>query len=153
MTFTVREQDLAESLLPGPSMSYRIQELRRKMLHAGQDFIKRGNAVLYSAAGVERLAELLRGEAISKKDGDREKREIVEAAVMELPRLRVRVTRIFPTNPRYLHAEAMDKTNLSVTVRVRDNRNFMPGMKLDVLRSLGGVWDYVGYLPRARGRW
>jgi hypothetical protein len=154
MTFTVKEQVVAESLLPGPKMRNRIAEVRDTLLVAGQDFVKKGKDVLYSAGGVERLADLLRGEAMPKKDAADEKRAAIEAAMEELPRARVKVTRVFATNTKFLHAEMVGvTTNTSVTVRVRENKNFMPGMEMDVLRGVGGVWDYVGYLPRARGRW
>ena len=47
-----------------------------------------------------------------------------------------------PTNP----------TNL-VSVRVRANHNFLPGMKLRVQHVEGTYYNLVGPLPRWRGRW
>jgi hypothetical protein len=47
-----------------------------------------------------------------------------------------------PTNPNNL-----------VTVNVRDNFNFMPGMKLPARFVSKGVYDLEGPLPRYRGRW
>ena len=61
-------------------------------------------------------------------------------------------------NPRILvcHRPGDDGTDPTklVTVRVRDNLNFLPGMELQANQTTqAGVFDLVGSTPRARGRW
>jgi hypothetical protein len=169
--FTVKERDLAAGLLPGEAMLEQIRKLRDSTLVEGEDFVKNGREVLYSVAGVEHLAELLRVEESPAKNGrdagegkDRDEapagnqalpqaQELMEGVLAVLPKKKVRVVKVFATNPQYLHGMTMDGKDGLLTVRVRSNKNFLPGMEVDVLRGMGGVWDYCGPLPRARGRW
>jgi hypothetical protein len=170
-TFTVREVNLAAGLLPGKAMLATVQRLREESLTVGQDYIKNGRSVLYSAAGVERMAALMRRSVGAGADGGYEDKgqmapgapevsqglqpsqELMEQVLEVLPKRSVRVVKIFAANPHYLHAVTSDEKAILLTVRVRDNRNFMPGMEMEVLKSVGGVWDFVGHLPRSRGRW
>lgn len=170
-SFTVREKDLAAGLLPGEVMLARVQKLRAENLKEGHDFVKVGKVICYSTAGVEKLAELIRLDAGSQVNGtdgthgtnDKDGpgagvalpagQELMEGVLAVLPKKRVRVVKVFATNPQYLHAMTVDGKDGLLTVRVRDNRHFLPGMEMDVMKSVGGVWDYVGHLPRARGRW
>jgi len=167
-TFSVKEKDLAGSLLPGHVMLERIQKVRDSELVDGVDYIRTAKGVHYSPAGVERLAELIRlaGEKdmpapdVSKEDKGPEAiqtlppdRELIEGLLGDLPKKKVRVLKVFPTNPKYLHAQATSPDATLLTVRVRSNKNFAPGMEMEVVKGIGGVWDYAGFMPRARGRW
>jgi hypothetical protein len=40
-----------------------------------------------------------------------------------------------------------------VRVRVRSNRNFIPGMEMPCRHLNTDLWELVGNCPRARGRW
>lgn len=166
--FTVKEHDLAAGLLPGEKMLVQIQKLRDSTLVEGEDFVKKGHEVLYAVAGVEHLAELLRVAGTTEKNAGKGKdkteapagnqalppaQELMEGVLAVLLKKKVRVVKVFATNPQYLHGMTLDGKDCLLTVRVRSNKNFLPGMEMDVLRGMGGVWDYCGPLPRARGRW
>lgn len=177
----MKEKDLAASLLPGQVMLERIQKLRDSELVAGEDYVKSGKGVFYSPAGVERLAEIVRlsgsagtlhqspqtatvqgtaddiGHVAAEGPQSTQTlppaQELIEGMLEVLPKKTVRVVKVFATNPKFLHAQATDCDEAMLTVRVQNNKNFAPGMEMEVVKGIGGVWDYVGFLPRARGRW
>ena len=63
------------------------------------------------------------------------------------------VTRVFKTNPGFMEAELGGQV---VTVRVRSNLNFLEGMIIpsrELLMKNTRLFDFVGRLPRQRGRW
>ena len=154
--FDMREQDVAATLLPGETLRERLMDVRAKYLKEGRDYValpQRG--VMYSKDGVKALAQALRLDegnegGVGASDGSGAAVAMIQAIPDVILKKEVRVVKVFLGNRRYLHAED-DKVTL-LTVRVRDNELFLPGMEMEVLKD-GAVWDYVGPMPRARGRW
>jgi len=154
--FDMREQDVAATLLPGETLRERLMDVRAKYLKEGRDYValpQRG--VMYSKDGVKALAQALRLDegnegGVGASDGSGAAVAMIQAIPDVILKKEVRVVKVFLGNRRYLHAE--DDKGTLLTVRVRDNELFLPGMEMEVLKD-GAVWDYVGPMPRARGRW
>jgi len=152
----MREQDVAATLLPGETLRERLMDVRAKYLKEGRDYValpRRG--VMYSKDGVKALAQALRLDegnegGVGASDGSGAAVAMIQAIPDVILKKEVRVVKVFLGNRRYLHAE--DDKGTLLTVRVRDNELFLPGMEMEVLKD-GAVWDYVGPMPRARGRW
>jgi len=152
----MREQDVAATLLPGETLRERLMDVRAKYLKEGRDYValpQRG--VMYSKDGVKALAQALRLDegnegGVGASDGSGAAVAMIQAIPDVILKKEVRVVKVFLGNRRYLHAE--DDKGTLLTVRVRDNELFLPGMEMEVLKD-GAVWDYVGPMPRARGRW
>jgi len=73
----------------------------------------------------------------------------VEQLQTEAPLFEITVTRLAP-NPRVVFGRIEGRT---VTVGVRDNKNFIPGMKLKAHRADGDLYRMFGNCPRWPGRW
>jgi hypothetical protein len=67
----------------------------------------------------------------------------------------VRVTRVYPTKRTHCHFMEVEMDGAVVTVRVQNASRFLPGMEIERkdLVEAHGCLDYVGRLPRERGRW
>ena len=161
MRFKCSERALAEALLPGETMLKRVGEFRLANLKKGLDWIDDGATVLYSEQAAKKALAALKvlppapasdRPATGQRSASKNVKDILLAITTPPLKVRARIVKVFATNPRFLHATG-EKGAACITVRVRDNVNFLPGMEMDVTAGAGGVWDYVGPLPRARGRW
>jgi hypothetical protein len=120
----------------------RVRALREAHL-SPEDWVTKGNAVVLTARGLEKITALAQGEAAG---------EPVKAGPPEAARL---VVRKVCGNPRVLLAVAVGvgAEGAAVLVRVKENTFFMPGMEFDALPVGDGSFQFVGRLPRRRGRW
>lgn len=133
----------------------RIAALRRRALREGEHWIVHPQGIVYTVAGLQRLRDYLAslGELTPSADG--ETKDEPPAPVGPPERATVIVAKLYP-NTRLMLARAPGSTPekpLQVLVRVRDNRNFMPGMKVGVVHDpRNSSWQFVGRLPRRKGR-
>lgn len=125
-----------------------IAGLRRAHLTPGEHFAKRQNSVVLTAAGLARLAELVKADGAATFNGEK-------PAMPPGPRPRGQMVTIkAPLNKRLLWCHRKgDKARRQVLVRVTSNENFMPGMEFEAVDGGENLWQYTGRLPRRRGRW
>lgn len=138
----------------------RLRLLREEHMTENTHFIRRRNAVVLTETGMELLNTLLPittpaaqpPQAPAEKSPDPAP---FAAPTGPAPRVSVRVVKV-PPNPRLLFcvaAEVETGTAAQFLVRVKTNENFMAGMSMEVISAGEGVWQYVGRLPRRKGRW
>lgn len=126
----------------------RIRALRQKHLKASEDFTRRGNSIVLTVAGVEKMTKLVKAESAAIKA---ERAKDMPSGPPE--RLKLVVQRI-PANPRLLLClKPDDKTQRQYLVRVRTNENFTPKMELEAVNGGQNLWQFTGRLPRRKGRW
>jgi hypothetical protein len=151
--FEVREEEVARRLGVPREM---VREWRVENLYEGEDFGLVAREIRYSAAGLEKLRGILKkllpdGARAPELGG---KHLLLPAEASSLAPADARVARVFYGNRKYLAAEMRGRV---VTVRVKDNRNFVIGMTIqarDLAPAGGGtLFDFVGRCPRGRGRW
>ena len=124
--------------------------LRWKHLTDGAHYIKTGRRIVYSPAGVEKLAGVLR-------NGAEQTKSLPTNAVSEIPPseelIETFTVRRKAHNSRVL--ECLTDDARIVVVRVRDNRNFLPGMEVTAIPygDLKNVFEFVGAYPRYRGKY
>lgn len=118
----------------------RVRALREQHLSA-EEWSTRGNAVVLTAAGLEKITAAAQAEAASAP---------VAAGPVEPVRL---IVRKVCRNPRMMLAVARASDEATVVVRVKDNSAFMLGMVFDAVPVEDGTFQFVGRLPRSRGRW
>lgn len=118
----------------------RVRALREQHL-SPDEWVTKGNAVVLTARGLEKITALAQGEAAG---------EPVKAGPPEVARL---VVRKVCGNPRVLQAVPKGVEGAAVLVRVKDNTFFMAGMEFDALPVGDGSFQFIGRLPRRRGRW
>lgn len=152
--FKVTEIDVAKRL--GLSREA-VRELRVEHLYQEEDFSKVGREICYAEDGVEKLRKFLKRTAptgitlgdiapmqVKTPEMAVDKPEVILDAV---------VVKIYPHNPQYMEALLGGQP---VTVRVRDNGNFIPKMVIQS-RQLAmrnpKLFDFIGRCPRGRGRW
>jgi hypothetical protein len=126
-----------------------IRSARRQLVE-GVDWVKKGQRVLFSAAGVERLQERLRVKAPVALLPER-------AASLER---RLRVVQV-PVNRFVIVAVEADGMGMPIeggkrcVVKVKSNVNFVPGMLIQarlVEVGHGGLFELVGNCPRVKGK-
>ena len=145
-----------------------LKKLRRQLLESVDDFGRIGNKIAYTKKGVQMIMDALGVEAQQLWD-----RVIKTAPGPALPsssqnypatsdvqlllpphkliEKEVTVSKIYAKNHGYLEANLEGKT---VRVRVRSNKNFLPGMKMTVhLVQFPDLYSFRGRCPRSRGRW
>lgn len=131
----------------------RVATVRRRGLREGAHWIVHRQRVVFTVEGLQKLRDFL---------GPLAAPQVVDGAADEPPapvgppeRKSVRIVKIYP-NTRLMLALAPESTPekpVQVLVRVRDNRQFMPGMVVPVVHDLrSSSWQYVGRLPRRKGR-
>ena len=159
-----------------------LKALREEHLLEEVDFKKEGREIVLTPVGQERLLEALakldvQAEADAKKnaaagglggvrtaaqamggvlrgilaktretDAGAAKRGGVDAD----GRVVLRVVRVYP-NPRILLAK--NSVGDEVRVRVRNSKNFQPGMELYARLDEGDIYNHEGRCPRFKGRW
>jgi hypothetical protein len=152
--YPVKEEDLARAL--GLTRDT-VRQLRGELLQHIEDFEKIGREIRYSEGAVKKLRWTLKKHGspgarlgdlavlnVIPQDGESEKPTVV---------LDAKVTTIYKQNPKYMEAILGGQT---VTVRVKKNTNFVPGMTIkgDRLKQENArLYDFIGRCPRARGRW
>lgn len=159
MKFTINEKALAEGLLPGTVMLERVRQLREKLIE-GQDFLSSKIGVMYSKTGIKKMAELLKVDTPEKSEVTENRSQITDYTetlnflkALSTPPEKKRVSKLrpFKGNKKYLSAEEV-QTGFCLTVHVRDNTHFTLDMIIEVVKGHVGVWDYLGPMPRERGR-
>lgn len=123
----------------------RIRELREQHLEEGADWRTRGNAVVLTARGLEKITALAQGETPAAPAP-------VKAGPPEVARL---VVARLCGNHRLLHARRRDAgpEAVALLVRVKTNEHFMAGMEFDAIACGDGTFQFTGRLPRRKGRW
>lgn len=151
--FEVREEEVARRLGVPREM---VREWRADHLYEGDDWEMVAREIRYSQAGLEKLREILKK---TLPDGARTPdisrgQLLLPARAASLEPAEALVERVYSGNRKYMAAIMAGRP---VTVRVHDNRNFLPGMTIqarDLAPAGGGkLWDFVGRCPRGRGRW
>jgi len=137
----------------------RVRALREAHLSA-EHWTTKGNAIVFTAEGLEKILFYAGGstEAVSSPSPE-QTGAAVEAGGVALVApgapevVRAVVKKVCP-NPRMMLAIRVGspEDEDSLLVRVKDNRNFMAGMVVEVMDCGNGVWQYRGRMPRSRGR-
>jgi len=138
----------------------RIVALRRRALHEGRDWIVRGWQVCFTHSGIERLrthfSDLGLHPNLETDSADKVAAEEPAPPAGPLERKTLRVVRLFP-NRRLLWASPGDTPAAAgaagLLVRVKDNTNFMAGMTFKAVHHSRSGWQFVGRLPRSKGKW
>ena len=130
----------------------RVAELRKECLFVDTDVQVRRTRILYSQAAIGKLVQALGG---LPKEAPAEAARLLEkkTAPAEAPLLDAVVTRVYGRNRQYLEASLGGR---AIQVRVRSNERFVEGMTIEsraLVMVNERVFDFVGRLPRARGRW
>ncbi len=154
MKFTTNEKDLANNLLPGSVMLERVRQAREKLVD-GTDYVTTPEGILYSKDGMKKLLALLKVDEPEKNAPKVSATSATQTLLKGLAKTpeKKRVTKLSPYqgNRKYLKAVDVDGGQ-EVTVHVKDNVNFTHDMTIEVIKGFAGVWDYVGPMPRSRGR-
>ena len=157
MKFTVNEKDLSKGLLTGATMLERVR-LAREKLTDGIDFIHSDLGVMYSREGVKKMVDFLKIEQEKEpKDATPQPTKntaetLLKNVSRKLEKRKVSKLSPYPGNRKYMGAVDV-QTGDKINVHVRDNVNFTSEMVIEVVQGFGGAWDYVGPMPRSRGRW
>ncbi len=152
--FDVSEEDVAAKLgVPREA----VREMRVENLYQEEDWELVGGEVRYSESGMTKLGDILKKNAPGRvRRGDLALGRVGHGAGEKNAAtgiLDAVVTRVFKTNPGFMEAELGGQV---VTVRVRSNLNFLEGMIIpsrELLMKNTRLFDFVGRLPRQRGRW
>lgn len=120
-------------------------ELRRAHLEEGHGFVRRGRRIQLTEAGVGILgAVVMPGEKMAPAAPAAPPAPVHQTLWVE------RVT----LNPHLILARTAKNGGQQVRLRVRQSKNFMPGMEVaKCLRLEGDVYSLDGNCPRWRGRW
>jgi hypothetical protein len=140
----------------------RVSTLRRRSMNEGDEWIVYRQQVVYTLKGIQALRDRLLSLGLVTLDGSP---KVATPAAPEAPRVpagpperaKAKITRIYP-NVRLMAAQiiAQDGAHAprQITVKVRENTNFMPGMQVEVVYDAAAAsWQFTGRLPRSRGRW
>lgn len=149
----------------------RLRVLREEHMVENTHYIRRRNAVVLTETGMELITRLLdlspaspprttEPAPIDRPISPEKKSPAPSPApfappVGPAPRVNVRVTKV-PPNRRLLFctpSAIQEGTSAQFLVRVKTNENFMAGMTMDVISAGSGTYQYVGRLPRRKGRW
>lgn len=137
----------------------RISVVRRRAMHEGRDWVVRDWQVVFTHAGIERLRSHLRDLTLYPNTETAAEESVAEEPLPQpgpLERKKLRVVRVFP-NPRLLWATGADDAVTAgaagVVVRVKENTNFMAGMTFEAVHHPRSGWQFVGRLPRSKGKW
>lgn len=139
----------------------RLRLLREEHMKENTHFIMRRNAVVLTESGMELVKKILIDPTLTANASKVLPHKPVLAVAPfnpptgPAPRQSVRVAKV-PPNPRLLFCVPEDGGATSTAqflVRVKTNENFMAGMTMEVISAGDGVWQYVGRLPRRKGRW
>jgi hypothetical protein len=155
----------------------RLRELRRTHLVTVVDWQVRDNAVVLTAAGLQKIERALAAAASTPAGGSSPAESPRGASAVPSgppPSQRFMVVRIPPNrkdSPQrkllicrecagelapvasWAVGGLLPKLGVERPVRVRDNVNFVPGMVLEAVGLAHGLWQYVGRLPRRPGHW
>ncbi len=117
-----------------------VAEARKKLLE-GDHWVKRGSMIVITAAGVERLGELLG----VKKMGQASPEAAEEAVIL------TKVSRFY-LNPRVIGC--VDGSGNTLIVRVKNTANFRIGMECPLKKcGASGGFALAKRHPRWPGRW
>jgi hypothetical protein len=137
----------------------RVRALREAHLSA-DEWSTRGNAIVFTSAGLEKITALAGREAgaVSSPSASETPPETATAVaalvVGGAPEVLRVVVKKLCQNIRMMLARRVSEGEAGETllVRVKDNSLFMAGMEIEVADCGNGVWQFRGRLPRRRGR-
>jgi hypothetical protein len=154
----------------------RLRQFRKDHMTENVHYIRRGNAVVLTETGMRLATDRLAppaSEPTAEEQLPSYEKITAEPAPLApspfpavevapfappagpAPRIEVRVVKV-PPNPRLLFcvpAGPIVATAAQCLVRVKTNENFMAGMSFEVISAGEGIWQYIGRLPRRKGRW
>jgi hypothetical protein len=136
----------------------RLRQFRKDHMTENVHYIRRGNAVVLTETGMRLPSyEKITAEPAPLAPSPFPAVEVAPFAppAGPAPRIEVRVVKV-PPNPRLLFcvpAGPIVATAAQCLVRVKTNENFMAGMSFEVISAGEGIWQYIGRLPRRKGRW
>jgi len=113
-----------------------------------------GRALGHIAYDKHAVLLMMKTFGLTPKDAGLTQAELLERVVIDKPKVadtEIKVMRLGKN--RGLLAGIRLEDEQRVTVRVRDNALFVPGMVLDCAMIREGQYEYLGRLPRSRGRW
>ena len=118
-----------------------IRGIRQERLNA-DDWTKRGNHIVYTETGEHALRNAIQVMLSSEE---------LSEPLPVLDDQEVKITHI-PLNPRIVIGQLLDEV---IKVKVRDNRNFIRGMRLSARPPAEGstTWVMIGRCPRWRGKY
>lgn len=129
----------------------RLGGLRRDHLVDGEHWRTVRGAVVYTAAGLDVLAAVLRGEGQDTPPAGKIAPEPTAGVLAGPPARKHVLVRRVPGNRRLLLcADAAAKAAVQDhLVWVKDNTRFRPGMRIEVQERADRSWQFVGPMPRA----
>lgn len=128
----------------------RVRLLRRRALVEGEHWQIINQEIVYTLAGLQKLRDLL-GSMGALPAEAKEQAKAEPAAPVGPPKRVSAVVRKIYQNSRLMLVRLPDEAE--VLVLVRDNRNFMPAMKIEVTHDArANRWQYCGRMPRHKGR-
>ena len=134
---------------------HKLATLRAEHLREGDHYRIRSNAVVLTEPGLARLQELLAG-GVGAPSGAPRPSAVTESVLAGQPeRARFRVLSL-PPNKRLIVATRVGEPEPGAArtlVRVRSSELFMPRMEFEAMHSTDGMWQFMGRLPRRKGRW
>ena len=124
--------------------------LRADKLTPQVDYVLEGRRVMITDAGYVALRGLLGCPESPEEEKTRQSQSVREPEVISLVITSLRP----PKNPHIIEAKRPGSDEI-LRVRVRDNRNFLPGMEIRARQDehYPDVFVLVGRTPRYRGRW
>jgi hypothetical protein len=125
--------------------------LRRDHLKPQVDYVIERKRVMITETGYVALRVLLGCPEPPDEEKARLSQPVCEPSVISLVITSLRP----PRNPHIIEAKRKDDGGEHLRVRVRDNRNFMPGMEIRARQdeNYPEVYVLVGRTLRYRGRW
>jgi hypothetical protein len=141
-----------------------VREWRSEWLYEHEDWGLVGREIRYTEGGIEKLRGILKKTLPAGAMAGDLRRKLLPARAASLEGFKgdvgaivkaVTVTRVMVNNPQFMEGR-LDGQDGIVLVRVRDNRNFLPGMVLTsekLERRHDRLFYFIGRYPKSRGRW
>lgn len=125
-----------------------VVQLRKEHLTDGAHYRREKNNVVLTPAGLALLKQHLAPAPLATPEAEQ------TATKPGPPPRRMMVVVRVAVNHRLLWCYVKsDAKRAQVLVRVRDNKDFMPGMELEAIDAGFNQWQYAGRMPRRKGRW
>ncbi|MDD8011882.1 MAG: hypothetical protein PHX05_00190 [Acidobacteriota bacterium] len=129
-----------------------IRRIRTENGFGAEEYGMARRQIRYSQKGIEKIINILAmSNAQEAKSILGSITQVPPEAAPDLPAV---VKRVFLKNGRFMEATLNGE---EIIIRVRNNQNFLPGMQIERAQLQqppgGNMWDFVGRLPRGRGRW
>ena len=123
-----------------------VRTVRTEQLTRGTHWNQQANEVRYSAEGRTLLFSILKAQPEKNSPAAPDEPAPTPATARRAELVCAKI----PRNRRIIFATLGAET---LRVRVRDNTNILPGMKLTCTHLQADLWELSQPLPRSRGRW